>query len=95
MSEGGDGARLSALVRGEVQGVGFRWWVREQAAELGLSGSAANRADGRVEVVVEGTQSACDTLLDRLHGSQSPGRVIDVEQTWSEPCGERQGFRTC
>jgi len=45
--------RLTAWVRGRVQGVGFRWWVRSRALELGLAGSATNLRDGRVEVVAE------------------------------------------
>jgi acylphosphatase len=45
------GARLTAWVEGRVQGVGFRWWVRSRALELGLTGFAENLADGRVKVV--------------------------------------------
>ncbi len=48
------GARLTAWVTGRVQGVGFRWWVRSNALELGLAGFAENLADGRVKVVAEG-----------------------------------------
>ena len=47
-------ARLTASVRGRVQGVGFRWWVRARALELGLVGTATNLPDGRVEVVAAG-----------------------------------------
>lgn len=43
--------RLTAWVHGRVQGVGFRWWTRSRALELGLVGSATNHADGRVLVV--------------------------------------------
>ena len=49
-----DGVRLHAFVSGYVQGVGFRYWVREQAQGLGLAGSARNLRDGRVEIVAEG-----------------------------------------
>ncbi|MDT5237790.1 MAG: acylphosphatase, partial [Mycobacterium sp.] len=42
--------RLTAWVHGYVQGVGFRWWTRSQALELGLTGYASNRPDGRVQV---------------------------------------------
>ncbi len=47
-------ARLTAWVRGRVQGVGFRWWVRRNALELGLLGTAENLVDGRVKVIAEG-----------------------------------------
>jgi acylphosphatase len=58
--------RLTAWVEGRVQGVGFRWWVRSQALELGLVGYAENLADGRVKVVAEGTSDRCQSLLALL-----------------------------
>ena len=45
---------MTMFVRGAVQGVGFRWWTRARALELGLVGHARNTADGRVEVVAQG-----------------------------------------
>lgn len=86
----GEGARLTAHVRGRVQGVGFRWWTRARALELGLAGSAVNLPDGRVEVVAEGPRPACEALLALLPGG--PGRVDHVGHWWSAPRGE-QGFR--
>ncbi|NAZ82328.1 acylphosphatase [Kineococcus sp. R8] len=74
--------RLTAWVSGSVQGVGFRWWTKAQALELGLAGSAANRPDGRVEVVAEGPVEALDELLARLREQPStrgrPGEVVAV-----------------
>jgi len=58
--------RLTAWVEGRVQGVGFRWWVRSRALELGLVGFAENMADGRVKVVAEGASSPCQDLLALL-----------------------------
>jgi acylphosphatase len=85
----GDGpgprVRLTALVNGWVQGVGFRWWVSVRALELGLAGWARNLADGRVEIVAEGPRPACAQLLALLHGSTTPGRVADIAAHWSEP----------
>jgi acylphosphatase len=68
-------ARMTAWVHGSVQGVGFRYWTKTQALELGLLGYAANQPDGRVRVVVEGGRTACDTLLERLWSGGGPGRV--------------------
>jgi acylphosphatase len=82
--------RLTAFVKGQVQGVGFRWWTRARALELGLSGSATNLADGRVEVVAEGACEACAALLALLPGG--PGRVDFVAERWGQPRGE-SGFR--
>lgn len=83
--------RLTAHVHGHVQGVGFRWWTRSRALELGLSGYAKNLADGRVEVVAEGTREQTDTLLTLLREEQTttrrPGRVDFVGAQYGEPRG--------
>ena len=81
---------MTAWVRGRVQGVGFRWWTRAQALELGLTGWASNRPDGRVEVVAEGPRTACEELLRRLRaeaGAGRPGEVTGVAERWDEPRG--------
>jgi acylphosphatase len=83
--------RLTAFVKGRVQGVGFRWWTRARALELGLAGSATNLDDGRVQVVAEGPREAAERLLALLRGSDAPGRVASVVERWGEPRGER-GF---
>jgi acylphosphatase len=82
-----DEVRLTACVDGRVQGVGFRYWTRAQARALGLSGSAANLPDGRVEVVAEGPRSACEALLDWLRGPDAPGYVRSVTPEWGPPDG--------
>lgn len=87
-----ESARVTAWVRGRVQGVGFRWWVRRRALELGLVGSATNLDDGRVEVVAEGSASACRALLAALSGPGTPGRVTGVTERWSAPRGGLWGF---
>jgi acylphosphatase len=87
-----ENVRLTAWVRGRVQGVGFRWWTRARALELGLAGWAANLADGRVEVVAEGAKAACDRLLDQLGSGASPGTVDAVVPRWSEAKGGLSGF---
>ena len=79
--------RLTAWVHGRVQGVGFRWWTRSRALELGLTGYAANRPDGRVQVVAQGPEQRCRQLLDLLQGGTTPGRVDTVVADWS-PAGE-------
>jgi len=76
--------RLTALIHGRVQGVGFRYWARERAVALGLTGSAVNLPDGRVEVVAEGPRAACQELLDLLHGPHTPGYVQRVTHEWAD-----------
>ncbi len=89
--------RATVFVRGHVQGVGFRWWTRARALELGLSGWARNTDDRRVEVVAEGPRDAVERLVGLLGDDAPrrgrPGRVVAVSSPqWSDPKGER-GFR--
>jgi acylphosphatase len=85
--------RLTAWVWGRVQGVGFRWWTRARALELGLAGSATNLPDGRVEVVAEGPRPDCERLLDMLRGPDAPGRVDGVVERFDVARGKDRGFR--
>jgi acylphosphatase len=87
MSDAEAAVRLTAWVHGRVQGVGFRWWTRSRALELGLTGYAANRPDGRVQVVAQGSRDACEHLLLLLQGGKTPGHVDTVVVDWS-PSGE-------
>ncbi|MEU1982403.1 acylphosphatase [Nocardia sp. NPDC019395] len=89
---GADPVRLSAWVHGSVQGVGFRWWTRSRALELGLTGHATNAADGRVHVVAEGTRAAAAELLALLRSGTTPGRVDLVVENWERARGGLVGF---
>ena len=88
-----ENVRLTAWVRGRVQGVGFRWWTRATALELGdLVGYAGNLADGRVQVVAEGDRERCDLLLEWLRHGDTPGRVDGVTEIWGVPRGGYESF---
>ncbi|MDP9849502.1 acylphosphatase [Streptosporangium lutulentum] len=84
--------RLTAWVRGRVQGVGFRWWTRARALELGLTGWARNMVDGRVEIVAEGPEESCAALLGLLRSGDTPGLVDGVSEYWNDPKGGLVGF---
>lgn len=85
--------RLTAHVHGQVQGVGFRWWTRSRALELGLVGYAKNLADGRVLVVAEGPRPALDSLVAALRSGKTAGRVDVVVESFGAERGDLQGFR--
>ncbi|WKK25641.1 acylphosphatase [Streptomyces olivoreticuli] len=88
-----ENVRLTAWVRGHVQGVGFRWFTRENALRIGgLEGFASNLADGRVQVVAEGARDGCEQLLDWLRDGSTPGRVDGVTEIWDVPRGGYGGF---
>jgi len=72
--------RLDAVVRGRVQGVGYRVFALREASYLGLAGFVANESDGSVRVVAEGPAEDLDRLLERLTDGPPAGfvdRVID------------------
>jgi acylphosphatase len=85
--------RVVAVVSGLVQGVGYRWFVRELATAAGLAGSATNLPDGRVEVVVEGPEDDVAALVAALDGPRAPGTVRRVDSRVDEVQGSR-GFTT-
>ncbi|MFJ9521578.1 acylphosphatase [Kitasatospora sp. NPDC101801] len=78
-----DPVRCTAWVRGKVQEVGFRWWTRARALEIGLTGYASNLGDGRVQVVAEGSHAGCEHLLALLRGPGTPGAVTGVTEIWT------------
>ncbi len=84
--------RLIAIVRGRVQGVGYRMFVLEHAQRLGLTGYVRNLPDGEVEVVAEGDEDALHALLAHLHRGPLGAIVREVETYWSEPTGEFDRF---
>ncbi|MFE4501826.1 acylphosphatase [Rhodococcus sp. NPDC056743] len=87
-----DPVRLTAWVHGFVQGVGFRWWTRARALELGLVGYASNQRDGRVLVVAEGDRESLERLLELLRSGTTPGSVDLVVDSWDAARGDLSGF---
>ncbi len=86
-------ARVTALVRGRVQGVGYRAFVQRHARDLGLAGQAENLADGRVEVMAEGPTDDLALFLVHVRNGPTHALVEDVEVIWGEAGGVR-GFHT-
>jgi len=68
------------LVRGRVQGVGFRWFVEREAHILGVAGWVRNNADGAVEVFAQGTIDQLSALRGRLQQGPRAARVDQVEE---------------
>lgn len=85
--------RLTARVEGIVQAVGFRYWTRRKADELGLTGTVRNDDDGSVAVVVEGPQPVVLEFLNWLRSDKAPGRVENVEDSVAPATGEFKEFR--
>lgn len=85
--------RRKVLVEGDVQGVFFRDECKRQAQRLGVAGSARNLSDGRVEVVIEGDESAVDQMVSWCRQGSSRSEVTGAEVSEEEPQG-LTGFDT-
>jgi acylphosphatase len=75
------------LVSGRVQGVGFRWYARERAEQLGLAGWVRNLPDGRVELLLEGREGAVEAMLVWLERGPPAAHVRSVEVVERTPGG--------
>jgi len=80
------------VIRGRVQGVGFRYFAVREALELGLHGRVRNLADGGVEVEAEGDRPSLVLLVAALRSGPRAARVTDVDERWSEGPSRHQGF---
>jgi acylphosphatase len=76
--------RLHAVVHGDVQGVGFRYFVQRCAGETGLAGWVRNRPDGSVELVAEGSRAALQRLLEQVNRGPGLAEVERVDADWGE-----------
>jgi acylphosphatase len=78
---------LHVRIGGRVQGVGFRWFVREEARRLGLSGWVTNLPSGEVEVRAGGESSSLERLRRAIHVGPAGAKVDLVEEVVSDTSG--------
>jgi acylphosphatase len=71
--------RMHVVVSGRVQGVGFRWFVREAAIELGLAGWVRNRPDGNVEIAADGADERVARFRELLREGPPYAMVVSVD----------------
>ena len=81
------------IVRGRVQGVGFRWFVDYEARQLGLAGWVRNNMDGSVEVLAMGTPDQHTALLGKLRKGPRAARVDEVQEASAQPIEGLTTFR--
>ncbi|MEN3015129.1 MAG: acylphosphatase [bacterium] len=77
-------------IKGKVQGVGMRYFIRKRAIELGISGYAKNLADGSVEALLIGDQQKIQILIDKIK-NESPGYVLSLSSKEAEVLNEYIG----
>ncbi len=81
------------MVRGRVQGVGFRWFVEREAHMLGIAGWVRNNHDGSVEVLAQGTRDQLSGLRSRLREGPRAARVDEVAEAEAQPVAGLSSFR--
>lgn len=82
--------RRRVVVHGFVQGVGFRYTARLEAARLDVAGWVRNRADGTVEAEIEGDEASVTAMLDWFAAGPRGAIVERTEVSDLEPTGERE-----
>ena len=85
-------AAANLVVRGRVQGVGFRFFVRQHARDLGLTGWVKNLPDRNVEIYAEGEKETLDTFISDMREGPTFSHVSDIDIDWLEPSGRFSGF---
>ena len=83
---------VSLIATGQVQGVGFRWYVLRAATALGLDGEVRNRRDGAVEVEAEGDRARLEELVEAVREGPVTAIVDRVEVRWSTGPARYEGF---
>ena len=81
------------VVRGRVQGVGFRWFVEREAHILGVAGWVRNNIDGSVEVLAQGTRDQISGLRSRLREGPRAARVDAIEESEAKTAAGISSFR--
>lgn len=84
--------RAQIFVEGWVQGVGYRYFVQDEALALGLQGLAKNLADGRVEIILEGAEEKVKKLIPFLKEGPTLARVKNLNVTFEPATGEFANF---
>ena len=84
--------RVMVLYSGRVQGVGFRYTVRQIARGYDATGTVRNLPDGRVELIAEGARSELKSFLDGIAQSELSGFIARQHETWQPAQGNLRGF---
>jgi acylphosphatase len=84
--------RAHLLIKGRVQGVGYRWFVSDIATSFGLSGWTKNLSDGPVEAIFEGERSAIEAAIERCAEGPRSAIVSGIEVNWDENPEGLNGF---
>ena len=85
-------SRLQVFYSGRVQGVGFRYTVKQVAAGYAITGTVRNLADGRVELVAEGVRDELEAFRQGIRDAGLDGLIRQEDAQWAEPRSDLRGF---
>ena len=85
--------RAHVLIRGKVQGVGFRAFTQYHANRGNLHGWVQNQADGGVELEIQGPKPSIDTFLQAMNQGPPLSYVLQITVDWKEPNRQTEGFK--
>lgn len=84
--------RMNAVVKGYVQGVGYRFFAIRKAKEYNITGWVKNLDDGSVQVVAEGERSIIEEFIKDLKIGPHSASVSDIDIRWEKYTGEFKDF---
>ncbi|GMQ79310.1 MAG: acylphosphatase [Anaerolineae bacterium] len=84
--------RVTAAIKGRVQGVSFRYYTLHEADRLGLKGWVRNERDGSVTAVAEGNPAQLEEFIRFLRRGSPAARVSSIDVEWLESTGEYERF---
>ena len=87
MSGESGSSSFMAIIRGRVQGVGYRYYTLMRAQQLGVTGWVRNEADTSVRVVAQGQRAVLEAFISLLKVGPTGANVADVDVDWSYTCG--------
>jgi acylphosphatase len=82
-----DRIAVHLIIKGSVQGVGYRWWARGEARRLKLDGWVRNRHDGTVELVAAGPEAAVEEMVEACWSGPPASAVHVVQRQAAEDAG--------
>ncbi|KQT78752.1 acylphosphatase [Methylobacterium sp. Leaf466] len=83
---------VQVVIRGRVQGVGYRYWTRDEALRRALSGHVRNRVDGAVEALFSGPAEGVSTMIEACRRGPPGARVDDIVVAEVESMPSAEGF---
>ena len=83
---------LNMKITGKVQGVGFRFFVQQQAQKLGINGWVSNKSNGDVEALAQGEKVDLEQFIAKVKEGTTFSRVEDVSLNWVKEAGQYFGF---